>query len=83
MTEDPINEGEHGFAEQDFPEPPEEKEDDGAQYNHFFHGTSGHLVATPEASAGENGLQRGLQRLKAAFIGTPLFSKDEVHERLT
>ena len=83
MTDDPINDKDHGFAEQDFPEPPSEKDDDRIQYNHFFHGTSEHLVATPEASAGQNGVQRGLQRLKAAFIGTPIFSKDEVHERLT
>ena len=80
MTDD----SNHGFAEQDLqPVTPEETDEDGEQYHHFFQKTEGHLVATPEASAGANGVQRGLMRLKAAFIGTPLFSKDEIHERLT
>ena len=83
MTDNPINDDVHGFAEQDLPEVSQDTDEDGEQYNHFFHGTKEHLVATPEASAGGNGIQRGLQRLKATFIGTPLFSKDEVHERLT
>jgi amino acid transporter len=83
MTDNPINESNHGFAEQDFLEGPEETDEDGEQYRHLFHKTEGHIVATPEASVGENAIQRGLQRLKATFIGTPLFSKDEIHERLT
>ena len=83
MTDDMPDENNHGFAEQDLQEIPEETDEDGEQYHHFFHKTGGRLVATPEASEGENGIQRGLQRLKAAFIGTPLFSKDEIHERLT
>jgi hypothetical protein len=73
MTDDPINDDVHGFAEQDLPEVSQDTDEDGEQYNHFFHGTKEHLVATPEASVGENGIQRGLQRLKATFIGTPLF----------
>ncbi len=52
-------------------------------YRHLFRGGSGHLVATPESNTAESKLQRGIQNLKAAFIGTPLFSKDEIHERLT
>jgi amino acid transporter len=83
MTDDPIKDSNHGFAEQDFQAGPEETDEDGEQYRHFFHKTEGHLVATPEASAGENGVQRGIQRVKEIFIGTPLFSKDEIHERLT
>jgi len=52
-------------------------------YRHLFRGGSGHLVATAESNTAESKLQRGIQNLKAAFIGTPLFSKDEIHERLT
>jgi amino acid transporter len=52
-------------------------------YRHLFRGTGGHLVATPESNTAESKLQRGIQNLKAAFVGTPLFSKDEIHERLT
>lgn len=52
-------------------------------YRHFFYENGGHLVATPEASAGENKIQRGIQKIKATIIGKPLFSKDEIHERLT
>jgi amino acid transporter len=51
-------------------------------YRHFFYEDGGHLVATPEASVGENGIQRGLQKIKATVIGKPIFSKDEIHERL-
>jgi len=83
MPDNTPEERDHGFAEQDFQEIPEETDEDGEQYHHFFHKTGGRLIATPEASVGENGVQRGLQRLKATFIGTPLFSKDEIHERLT
>ncbi len=52
-------------------------------YRHLFRGTGGHLVSTPESNTPQSKLQRGIQNLKAAFIGTPLFSKDEIHERLT
>jgi amino acid transporter len=52
-------------------------------YRHFFYEDGGHLVATAEASAGENKLQRGMQKIKATVIGKPIFSKDEIHERLT
>jgi amino acid transporter len=52
-------------------------------YRHFFYEDGGHLVATAEASAGENKLQRGIQKIKATVIGKPIFSKDEIHERLT
>ena len=83
MTDDNIHDKDHGFAEQELPESPEENDEDGEQYHHLFHKTEGHLVATPEAFAGANSVQRGLLKLKATFIGTPLFSKDEVHERLT
>ena len=83
MTDNTPEERDHGFAEQNLQEIPEETDEDGEQYHHYFHKTGGRLIATPEASAGENGVRRGLQRLKATFIGTPLFSKDEIHERLT
>ena len=80
-----ADEKNHGFAEQNLRGTPEQEEEktSGDQYRHFFYEEGGHLVATPEASAGENGLQRGIQRLKATVIGKPLFSKDEIHERLT
>jgi len=83
MPDNTQEERDHGFAEQDFQEIPEETDEDGEQYRHFFQKTGGHLVATPEASEGASGIQRGIQRLKATFIGTPLFSKDEIHERLS
>ena len=81
MTEDKN----HGFSEQDFKGTPEQTDEDdsGDLYRHFFYEDGGHLVATPEASAGENGIQRGLQKIKATVIGKPIFSKDEIHERLT
>jgi amino acid transporter len=81
MTDD----DKHGFSEQEFKGTPEEPEQDdsGDMYRHFFYEEGGHLVATPEASAGENKLQRGMQKIKATVIGKPIFSKDEIHERLT
>jgi len=81
MTDD----NEHGFSEQEFKGTPEqpEQDDSGDMYRHFFYEDGGHLIATPEASAGENKLQRGIQKIKATVIGKPIFSKDEIHERLT
>jgi len=81
MTDD----DKHGFSEQEFKGTPEqpEQDDSGDMYRHFFYEDGGHLVATPEASAGENKLQRGIQKIKATVIGKPIFSKDEIHERLT
>jgi amino acid transporter len=52
-------------------------------YRRLFRSTRGHLVATPESYTPESRLGRGLASLKAAFIGKPLFSKDEINERLT
>ena len=52
-------------------------------YRRLFRGTRGRLVATPESYVAGSSLGRGLQGLKAIFIGKPLFSKEEVHERLT
>ena len=79
------NDSKHGFSEQEFKGNPEQpdQENPTEQYSHFFYEEGGHLVATPEASAGENGIQRGLQKIKATVIGKPIFSKDEIHERLT
>ena len=79
------NDSKHGFSEQEFKGNPEQPDQDNSneQYSHFFYEEGGHLVATPEASAGENGIQRGLQKIKATVIGKPIFSKDEIHERLT
>ena len=81
MTDD----NEHGFSEQEFKGTPEQPEQDNSadMYRHFFYEDGGHLVATAEASAGENKLQRGIQKIKATVIGKPIFSKDEIHERLT
>ena len=79
-----TDEKNHGFSEQDFEGEPEEIDPkDSALFRRFFYENGGHLVATPEASAGENGIQRGIQKIKATVIGKPLFSKDEIHERLT
>jgi amino acid transporter len=79
------NDSKHGFSEQEFKGNPEQpdQENPTEQYSHFFYEEGGHLVATPEASAGENGIQRGFQKIKATVIGKPIFSKDEIHERLT
>ena len=78
-----TDEQNHGFAEQDFKGDPEQiDQPDSALFRHFFYEDGGHLVATPEASAGENKIQRGMQKLKATVIGKPIFSKDEIHERL-
>ena len=49
----------------------------------LFRGTRGRLVATPESYEPGSGLARGWQGLKATFIGRPLFSCDEIHERLS
>ena len=75
----------HSFSEQDFKGEPEQIDPNpsGELFRRFFYENGGHLVATPEASAGENGIQRGIQKIKATIIGKPLFSKDEIHERLT
>jgi hypothetical protein len=79
-----TDEQNHGFSEQDFKGDPEQIEQpDTALFRHFFYEDGGHLVATPEASAGENKIQRGMQKLKATVIGKPIFSKDEIHERLS
>jgi amino acid transporter len=80
-----TNDSKHGFSEQEFKGTPEQPEQDNSSdmYRHFFYEEGGHLIATPEASAGENGIQRGLQKIKATVIGKPIFSKDEIHERLT
>ena len=85
MTDDQIDDKNHGFSEQEFQGTPEQPEQDnsGDLYRHFFYEEGGHLIATPEASAGENKLQRGIQKIKATVIGRPIFSKDEIHERLT
>ena len=79
-----TDEKNHGFSEQDFEGEPEEIDPkETALFRRFFYENGGHLVATPEANAGENGIQRGIQKIKATVIGKPLFSKDEIHERLT
>ena len=78
-----TDEQNHGFSEQDFKGDPEQiDQPDTALFRHFFYEDGGHLVATPEASAGENKIQRGMQKLKATVIGKPIFSKNEIHERL-
>ena len=78
-----TDEQNHGFSEQDFKGDPEQIDHpDTALFRHFFYEDGGHLIATPEASAGENKIQRGMQKLKATVIGKPIFSKNEIHERL-
>ena len=52
-------------------------------YHSFFRGTGGRLVATPESYVSNSLLGRVGQFLKAIFIGKPLFSTEEIHERLT
>jgi amino acid transporter len=52
-------------------------------YRRLFRSTRGRLVATAESYAPATRFGRGLLSLKAAFIGKPLFSADESHERLT
>ena len=80
-----TNDKNHGFSEQEFKGTPEQPEQDnsGDLYRHFFYEDGGHLIATPEASNEENKLLRGIQKIKATVIGRPIFSKDEIHERLT
>jgi amino acid transporter len=51
-------------------------------YRRLFRGVKGHLVATPQSYAPGTRLARGLRVLKAVLIGRPLFSKEEVYERL-
>ncbi len=52
-------------------------------YRRLFRGGRGRLVATPESYVSPSAVGRGLQGLKAIFIGRPLFSREEIHERLT
>ena len=52
-------------------------------YQRLFRRASGRLVATPQSYAAGSPLGRGLQSLKALFIGRPLFSREEIHERLS
>ncbi len=52
-------------------------------YRKLFRGTRGRLVATPRSYTPESLLGRGLQSIKAALIGRPLFSAEEINERLT
>jgi amino acid transporter len=52
-------------------------------YQKLFRGIKGQLVATPQSYTPENRLGRILRLLKAIFIGRPLFSKEEINERLS
>ncbi len=52
-------------------------------YQKLFRGIRGQLVATPQSYTPENRVGRVLRILKAIFIGRPLFSREEIHERLT
>jgi amino acid transporter len=52
-------------------------------FRRFFHGSGDRLVATRESFAAASPMGRGLQSLKKVFIGSPLFSKEEINERLT
>lgn len=52
-------------------------------YRKLFRSVGGHLVATPEANVPVNRLGRSLHVIKAALIGRALFSREEIHERLT
>ena len=52
-------------------------------YRRLFRGTRGRLVATPESYTPVSRLARGLRILKTVFIGRPLFSREEIRERLT
>ena len=49
----------------------------------FRRTSSGHLVATPESEIPANALQRQLRTLKRLFIGRPLLTAEEPHQRLT
>ncbi len=51
-------------------------------YQKLFRGIRGQLVATPQSYTPENRVGRVLRILKAIFIGRPLFSSEEIHERL-
>ncbi len=52
-------------------------------YQKLFRSVRGQLVATPQSYTPENRLGRILRILKAVFIGRPLFSKEEINERLS
>ncbi len=52
-------------------------------YRHLFQNIGTRLVSTPSSSAANSRIGRTFQSIKATFIGTPLFSKDELNERLT
>jgi amino acid transporter len=52
-------------------------------YRRLFRGTGGNLVATTQSSIGDSKPERALQSLKATFVGAPLYSKDEILERLS
>ena len=51
--------------------------------HHFKRVGPGHFVATEEASHSPSALQSLYRRFKAVFIGRPLESAQEIHERLT
>jgi amino acid transporter len=51
-------------------------------YRRLFHGVRDRLVATPESYTPASHFGRVLRSLKAIFIGRPLFSREEIHERL-
>jgi amino acid transporter len=42
----------------------------------------GYFVATPESDIPQGRIQRGYRRLKRVLIGRPLFTSEEVHQRL-
>jgi amino acid transporter len=52
-------------------------------YHRLFRGTKGRLVATAQSYQPETRLGKIRQRVKSAFIGRPLFSREEIHERLS
>jgi amino acid transporter len=54
------------------------------KHKRLFHRIeTGHLVATPGLLATSGAVGRGFRALKRVVIGRPLFSAEEVHERLT
>ncbi len=52
-------------------------------YRRLFRRAGDHIIATPESYAAGSTLGRISQFFKAIFIGRPLFSTEEIHERLT
>ncbi len=52
-------------------------------YHRLFRRASSGLIATPESYAAASAIGRILQGLKMVFIGRPLFSREEIHERLS